>query len=70
MCLEWKLSKTSDKETHFKSGTVNVYVENYPEGFTFFEFKIDNEYRQVVLENEGCKVTQIYGDKSLMFADP
>ena len=63
--------KTSDKETHFKKGEMNFYMENSDGGFTFFEFKVENvDAAKVELEREGCKVTQVYCDKSIMFADP
>jgi len=63
--------KTSEKETHFKCGPTHFYMENSPEGFTFFEFKVDDvNAAKELLEKEGCKVTQVYSEKSLMFADP
>jgi len=46
--------KSSEKETHFKSGSINFYVENSPQGFTFFEFKVDDAIRLkniIVLKN-------------------
>ncbi|MBK8549660.1 MAG: VOC family protein [Ignavibacteria bacterium] len=63
--------KTSEKETHFKKGDMNFYMENSDSGFTFFEFKAEDiKAAKEVLEKEGCKVTQVYSDKSIMFADP
>ncbi len=63
--------ESSDQETNFKCGPINFYVENKPTHFTFFEFKVNNvEEAKKKLEVEGCKVTQIYSDKSIMIADP
>jgi hypothetical protein len=46
-------------------------MENSPEGFTFFEYKVEDvSAAKELLEKEGCKVTQVYSEKSLMFADP
>lgn len=69
--LGMEVVKSSEKETHFKCGLLNFYMENSPSGFTFFEFKINdvNEAKKE-LEKEGCRVTQVYSDKSLMIADP
>jgi predicted enzyme related to lactoylglutathione lyase len=62
---------TSDQETHFKKDGVNFYMEASDSGFTFFEFKVDevNSAREE-LEKQGCKVTQVYSEKSIMIADP
>ena len=65
--------KDSDNETQFKCGPINFFVENNPGpgGNTFFEFKVDKVSEVLKkLESEGCKVTQIYSDKSVMVADP
>lgn len=69
--LGMEVVKSSDKETHFRSGQMNFYMENSDRGFTFFEFKVENVTKaKEELEKEGCKVTQIYSEKSLMIADP
>lgn len=63
--------KSSEQETNFKCGPINFYVENSPTQFTFFEFKVDNvEVARKKLEEEGCKITQVYSDKSIIIADP
>lgn len=58
-------------ETHFKCGPLNFFIENSANGHIFFEFKVDNvnEAREK-LESEGCKVTQVYSEKSVLIADP
>jgi len=61
-------------DTYLKSGPINFCFENAPEGAhkaVFFEFKTDsiNEAREL-LEKEGCKVSEVYGEKSMMFFDP
>ena len=69
--LEMDVVSSSDKETHFKTGGINFYMEDAPTGFTFFEFKVDDvNAAKELLEKEGCKVTQVYSEKSIMFADP
>ncbi|HMS33277.1 MAG TPA: VOC family protein [Ignavibacteria bacterium] len=69
--LGMEIETASDKETHFKKDGINFYMEASDSGFTFFEFKVDdvNSAREE-LEKEGCKVTQVYSEKSIMFADP
>jgi catechol 2,3-dioxygenase-like lactoylglutathione lyase family enzyme len=60
------------KDTYLKSGPMCFVFENVPEGKSvFFEFKVDsvNEARDL-LEKEGCRVTQVFSEKSMMFADP
>ncbi|MBK9331461.1 MAG: VOC family protein [Ignavibacteria bacterium] len=69
--LGMQKEKHSEAETHFIKDGINFYVENSESGFTFFEFKVESvPAAQELLEKEGCKVTQIYNDKSKMFADP
>lgn len=69
--LGMEVIETSDKDTHLKSGQMNFYMENSDNGFTFFEFKVEDVSKaKEELEKEGCKVTQVYSEKSLMIADP
>lgn len=69
--LGMKMEKTSDKETHFIKDGMNFYMENSEGGCTFFEFKVDNVAEALkILEGEGCKITQVYSEKSKMIADP
>jgi catechol 2,3-dioxygenase-like lactoylglutathione lyase family enzyme len=59
-------------ETYLKKGPINFCIAEAPNtGSVFFEFKVSSvkEARQL-LEREGCKVTQIYSEKSMMFSDP
>lgn len=72
--LGMQLTEQKGNDTYMKSGPVNFCFENAPKGAhvnVFFEFKVDsvNEARQL-LENEGCEVTEVYSEKSLMFKDP
>jgi predicted enzyme related to lactoylglutathione lyase len=52
---------------------INFVLENYAEGKgnVFFEFKTDNiaALKKILIEN-GCKITQKYSEKSIMFSDP
>lgn len=69
--LGMEVVKTSEKETHFKKGDMNFYMENSDSGFTFFEFKVEDvKAAKEELENNGCKITQIFSEKSIMFTDP
>lgn len=69
--LGMEIETTSDKETHFKKDGINFYMEASDSGFTFFEFKVDDvKTAREELEKEGCRVTQVYSEKSIMIADP
>ena len=64
--------ETKDNDTYLKSGPMCFVFENALEGKSvFFEFKVSNikEAREL-LEKEGCKVTHVYSEKSIMFSDP
>lgn len=69
--LGMEVVKTSEKETHFTKSGMNFYMENSDSGLTFFEFKVEDikEAKQE-LEKNGCRISQIYSEKSIMFADP
>ena len=70
MGMEFVEAKGTD--TYLKSGPLCFVFEKNPEGKeVFFEFKVSsvNEAREL-LEKEGCKVTCIYSEKSIMFSDP
>ena len=63
--------KDGENETHLKCGPINFFVENSSDGNTFFEFKVEDiKKARQLLEQNRCKVTQEYSEKSLMFADP
>ena len=69
--LGMEVIKSSGEETYFKKGDINFCVENSGSGLTFFEFKVDDvKSSKEKLEKEGCKVTQIYSEKSMMISDP
>ncbi|MBP9191635.1 MAG: VOC family protein [Ignavibacteria bacterium] len=71
MILGMEVVSTSETETHFKKGGMNFYMEAADTGLTFFEFKTEDvKAAREELENEGCKVTKVYSEKSMMFADP
>lgn len=66
-----EIKKKSEQETHFFKDGINFYMENSDGGCTFFEFKVENTADAVkLLEKKGCKVTQVYSEKSKMMADP
>ena len=70
MGMEFVEEKGND--TYLKSGPMCFVFEDAPNGKSvFFEFKADsvNDAREL-LESEGCKVTQVFSEKSIMFADP
>ena len=69
--LGMEVVTSSDKETHFKKNGINFYMEASDSGSTFFEFKVDDVHSaRAKLEKEGCRVTQVYSEKSVMVADP
>ena len=55
-----------------KDGINFVFENNEPgRGSVFFEFKTDNlAEAKETLEKEGCAVTQVYNEHSMMFSDP
>jgi len=72
--LGMEFIEAKGNDTYLKSGSVNFCFENAPEGAhkaVFFEFKTDdiNGAREL-LEKEGCKVTGVFSEKSVMFSDP
>ena len=70
--LGFRFIETYEDETKFAVGNVNFFIEDEPEEFnTFFEFAVDSiQAVKHKLLNEGCKITQVYSDKSLMIEDP
>lgn len=69
--LGMEISETKPDETYFKKDGINFCMENSDAGFVFFEFKVDSVKEATeLLENEGCRVTQVYSEKSIMIADP
>ena len=61
-------------DTYLKTGSMNFVFENNPGSAfreVFFEFKVDSvaEARKL-LEGEGCKITALLSEKSMMVADP
>lgn len=70
MGMEFVEAKGND--TYLKSGPVCFVLENNPEGKSvFFEFKVSSvKEARKLLEKEGCKITCVYSDKSIMFSDP
>jgi catechol 2,3-dioxygenase-like lactoylglutathione lyase family enzyme len=67
-----ELVEVKGNDTYLKSGPLCFVFENVPEGKSvFFEFKVNNvKNARELLEKEGCKVTQVYNEKSMMFSDP
>ena len=54
-----------------KDGINFVFEDAEGRNGVFFEFKVDcvNDAREI-LEKEGCKVIQVYNEKSMMVSDP
>ncbi len=70
--LGMQLVEVKGNDTYLKSGPLCFVFENAPEGKSvFFEFKLSGvKEAGQLLEKEGCKVTQVYNEKSMMFSDP
>jgi len=72
--LGMKFIEQKGNDIYLKSGPINFCFENAPDGAhkaVFFEFKTDNlkEAREA-LEKEGCYVSVVYSEHSMMFIDP
>lgn len=62
---------SSEEETHFKKDGINFYAESSEKGNTFFEFRVDDiAGAKKLLEEEGCRITHVYSERSMMIADP
>lgn len=59
-------------DTYLKKDGINFVYENGGKaGTVFFEFSTDDiKEAQRVLEENGCRMTQEYSEKSKMFSDP
>jgi len=69
--LGMEVVTSGEKEAHFKKDGINFYMESSEKGNTFFEFKVDDiEEAKKLLEINGCIITNVYSEKSLMIADP
>ena len=69
--LGMEVVSSSDTETHFKKGGINFYMEASDSGEFFFEFKVEDvSAAREELEEEDCKVTHVYSEKSIMIEDP
>lgn len=67
-----KLIEETGNDTYLKSNPINFVYENGGKpGRVFFEFKVANVKKtRTLLEKNGCKVTQVYSEKSVMISDP
>lgn len=64
-------SEIKSSETYLLKDGINFCIEDNPDGNTFFEFKVEKvKAARKLLEGEGCRVTQVYSEKSIMIADP
>ena len=54
-----EVKEKTDKETQLQCGSVTFYVENSPNGNTFYAFEVDdlNTAREKLVQ-AGCKVTE------------
>jgi catechol 2,3-dioxygenase-like lactoylglutathione lyase family enzyme len=72
--LGMEFIEASDNDVYLKKDVITFVFENKPDGAhknTFFEFRVDDvNEAKTLLESEGCKVLQIYNEKSIMFSDP
>ena len=70
--LGMEFIEENGNDTYLKLGPICFVFENIPAGKSvFFEFKVKNlKETKELLENEGCKVTHIFSEKSIMFSDP
>ena len=69
--LGFELKEKKKSENHYVKDTMNFYIEDSPKQNTFFEFKVESVKlaKEHLLEN-GCEVTQVFNDKSVMIKDP
>ena len=70
--LGMKFTEENGNDTYLKSDPINFIYENGGKpGKVFFEFKVSSVKKaRTLLEKNGCKVTQVYSEKSLMISDP
>ena len=63
---------TKGNDTYLNKDGINFVFEKAPTaGGVFFEFKTDNlTEAKLMLEQAGCKATQVYNEHSIMFSDP
>jgi catechol 2,3-dioxygenase-like lactoylglutathione lyase family enzyme len=59
-------------DTYLNKDGINFVFESAPDaGAVFFEFRTDSlAEAKSMLESEGCRVTQVYNEHSIMFSDP
>lgn len=70
--LGFEVMKYTPKETHFKKGNTQCFIElDEPRtGKVFFEFEVENfKAAHDLLLQQGCKVTSPYGERNMMFSD-
>jgi predicted enzyme related to lactoylglutathione lyase len=70
--LGWELVKEGQKETQFKKGDTNFYIEEEEMRpyAVFFEYEVDDiEAAKAKLLSEGCTITREYKPQSIMFSD-
>ncbi|WP_163099215.1 DUF899 family protein [Peribacillus alkalitolerans] len=69
--LGFKLEQSFENETKFSMSGTNFYLEKSSDNNTHFEFSVTHidSAKTLLLEN-GCTITKVYSDKSVMIADP
>lgn len=69
--LGMKIEQTFENETKFSMSGTNFYLENSSQDNVFFEFSVENfeAAKELLLEN-GCIITKVFSEKSVMVADP
>ena len=66
-----QMVKKHPVESHLKSGDMNFFVSGTEKKEIFFEFRVeDAEAAKKLLEQNGCKVTNVYSEKSFLVSDP
>jgi hypothetical protein len=70
--MEFKSARGND--TYLNKDGINFVFENNPGSAfnaVYFEFKVESvEMSRMELVSEGCVVTQVFSDKSVMIQDP
>jgi catechol 2,3-dioxygenase-like lactoylglutathione lyase family enzyme len=69
--LGMQMIKKHPVESHLKSGDMNFFISGTQKKEIFFEFRVeDAEAAKKLLEQNGCKVTNVYSEKSFLVSDP
>lgn len=70
--LGFEVVKQTEKETHFKKGELNFFIEENETNprQVFFEFEVEDfKEAETKLLAEGCVITSPYSERNKMFSD-